>query len=246
MQTIIMPPPIAGTAPWTPLSISGCKLWAAARLEVGLSDGDAVETWTDQSGLGNNLTQATAGNKPIYKTAILNGHPIIRFDGTDDHFTLANVLSGASAGEVFLVVKIDNDPPGNSNQSGLWNMDGDGTNICHFPWTNGNIYEAWGRTTRVDTGNPTPSLASWRLYNVSSAAGAFTTRIDGTQHYTTASSTFSSFSGTPYFGRSNAISGNAYLDGDVAELIIYNSVLSAGDRDDVESYLATLYGLTIA
>jgi hypothetical protein len=39
------------------------------RTIVGLSDGDAVTTGPDSSAAGNDVTQATAGRRPIYKTS---------------------------------------------------------------------------------------------------------------------------------------------------------------------------------
>lgn len=236
---------VAAPGVWDPTTVSGLKLWAAARLITGLSDSDPVTTWSDQSGQGNDLSQSTTGNKPLYKTNIVNGRPAILFDGVDDYFTLANVLSGASAGEVFIVIKAAADPAVSSAKSGIWNMDGEGTNACHYPFTDGNIYDAWGSTARKSTGNPTPSLASWRIYNISSAAGAWTSRIDGVQHYTTATNTFSSFSGSPYLGRSASLFGDVYFNGHIAEILIFNEVLSAGDRTYVLNGLADIYGISV-
>ena len=45
---------------------------------TGLSDGATVATLTDMSGLGNH---ATAAGIPIYKTGVLNGQPVLRFNG---------------------------------------------------------------------------------------------------------------------------------------------------------------------
>ena len=64
--------------PFDPSTITGCKLWLKAD-SLALSDGAAVSTWPDSSGLSNDATQATAGNKPIYKTSIVNGKPVVRF-----------------------------------------------------------------------------------------------------------------------------------------------------------------------
>ncbi len=47
----------------------------------GLSDGGAVSQWNDASRSGWNVTQGTAALRPIYKTAIQGGSPVVRFDG---------------------------------------------------------------------------------------------------------------------------------------------------------------------
>lgn len=54
------------------------------------ADGTAVKTWQDQSGNTRHVTQGTAGARPLYKTAIQNGKPVIRFDGTDDQLQIAS------------------------------------------------------------------------------------------------------------------------------------------------------------
>jgi hypothetical protein len=67
------------------------KLWLKA--DVGIEeaasdaaeDNDLITSWLDQSGSGNNATQAGA-NRPTYRTSIVNSRPIVRFDGTDDFF----------------------------------------------------------------------------------------------------------------------------------------------------------------
>jgi hypothetical protein len=65
------------------ISDSVPDLWLKAD-SLGLSDGDAVGTWTDSSGNGYDATQATGSAKPTYKTNItLAGKPVVRFDGGD-------------------------------------------------------------------------------------------------------------------------------------------------------------------
>jgi hypothetical protein len=56
---------------------------------TGLSDGTTVTTWTDMSGLGNH---ATAAGTLIYKTGVLNGQPVVRFNGACS-FATANLSS---------------------------------------------------------------------------------------------------------------------------------------------------------
>src|SRR5262245_37132262 len=73
---------------FTPADVSGLVVWLRADA-LGLNDGDPVGTWTDGSGNGRDLTQATAAKKPTYKTNIVNGKPVVRFDGVDDRLKAA-------------------------------------------------------------------------------------------------------------------------------------------------------------
>ena len=58
----------------------------------------------------------------------------------------------------------------------------------------------------------------------------------------TGSNAFSYASGNMYLGSVNNV---YFFDGKMAEVIVYNSVLSAADRNKVESYLAIKYGMTL-
>ena len=66
-----------------------------------------VQQWNDQSGSANHRTQGTAGNRPTFKTNILNSQPILRFDGAGGGSdTLAGSMSSvAQPCTVALVLK---------------------------------------------------------------------------------------------------------------------------------------------
>lgn len=55
------------------------------------ADGDAVARIDDKSGNGNNATQTTAANRPLYKTS--DGLHWLQFDGVDDHLAAGEVLA---------------------------------------------------------------------------------------------------------------------------------------------------------
>lgn len=234
-----------------PSSLSGLELWLkaggtywqdAARSTPASSDTDPVGAWDDASGNGRHFTQGTAGDRPLLRTAFVNGHAAVQFDGVSDYLDGPDAFSGLTAAEVFLVVIADDETPVGGNPTGLWRF-GTDTVSTHFPYEDGNIYDQFGTTARKSTGNPTPSLESWRLYNVVTVGGEWTSFIDGTQHYTTATNTVG-FSALCTLGR-NVHNGD-FFGGKVAELILYSSKLDAGDKANVKTYIADKFGLTIA
>ena len=94
----------SGRFGFDPRSIADLKLWLrgdgpmytdTGRTTLITSDGQSIAAWDDDSGTANHLTQGTAGKRPTFKTAILNGRSIARFDGGD---TL--VTTGASGMDV--------------------------------------------------------------------------------------------------------------------------------------------------
>lgn len=83
---------------------SGLQLLLDARTITGLSDGDPLSvTWSDQSGQGNHAAQATAANRPIYKTNIFGSNPAVRTVDSSDfvHGTFASW--GTHAGSTVLM-----------------------------------------------------------------------------------------------------------------------------------------------
>jgi len=75
--------------------------WPADRI-TGLEDDDPVGTFPDHSGNGNDLVQATAANKPLYKVNIQNGLPAVQSDGIGMYMTCATIAT-AQTNTVFLV-----------------------------------------------------------------------------------------------------------------------------------------------
>lgn len=234
---------------FTPAHVSGLVLWL--RGDRGLftdtagttpvaTAGDAVALWKDQSGLGNNYSQSTSGNRPAWQTSVVNSQHIVRFDGSNDTLTGPS-FSSLTAGEIFAVVKNDTDPPVIA-KSGLWEF-GTDANPSHYPFTDSIIYDSFGTTARKKTVNPAPALTSPRLYNVVSRSGEWTSFLDGTQIFTTATNTVG-FPTTTYIGSNPT--PDRFLDGDIAEVILYNKKLSAAEKTNVKAYIAARYGLTIA
>lgn len=124
----------AGTPPgWpyadslgAPDTVGGLRVWTMADGDLyqdstlgtpATADTDPVGAWEDQTAFGEHLTQTTSGSRPLLKLAQLNGLPVVRFDGSNDY--LSRVLSAtiAQPGTVYLV--------GTVTVAGNYFMDGD-------------------------------------------------------------------------------------------------------------------------
>lgn len=236
--TLLYAQPVDFTS--TPALVAGLKLWLQGNT-LDLSSEARVGTWTDSSGLSNNGTQGTVDSQPRKIDNVLNGHPVVRFDGINDHFSFPDFLTGLASGEVFIVVRPRLDPNPTAARTGLWDMGSESAVTSHFPWTDGIIYDEFGTTARKATVNPLPSLANWRLYNVRSATNAWSSHLDGVQLFTTATNTVG-WAAAPVLGGSPPY----YFDGDIAEVLIYGNVLSATDRTKITDYIERKYRLAIA
>lgn len=247
---------VTAAAGWTPASLSGLLAWYKGDTLTG-SNSDPIATWPDGSGNASDATQATGGARPTLVTANLNGKNVVRFTAANSqYFDLPNVFSEASAGSIFMVIKKTADPAsgGDLGIHRIGNSTG-GSNSGHMPYLDGNIYSEFGTDTRKTAGNPTPSLASWRIIGIHSAAsdcgfyidgGVYTAGV-GAPFYSTASNTVG-FDSAPKFGRSvRDPTGSPYLyymDGWTAEIVLTNAKLGATDRQKLEGFLAHKWGLT--
>jgi hypothetical protein len=88
----------------TDLGASLLAWWKADSLV--LANAAPVTSWTDSSGNGRTLTQATAANQPAFSTAQVNGLPAVTFDGTTDFLATAAFASPTSGAAVFGLVRL--------------------------------------------------------------------------------------------------------------------------------------------
>ncbi len=239
----------------SPSSISNLEIWLQSGVgyytDAGITpavNNDLVYQWNDSSGNARHVTQTTSADRPVLLTNTLNGEDVLSFSTSGEFFNVPTSISGFSAGDVYIVVKIAQDPPGNTGYTGLWTFTSSSDNT-HYCWTDGNIYEGFGSTTRVTVGDPTPSLTSYRLYNVSSASSDYKVYLDGTNIYTSGSNTVG-WASTPYLGQgfiSGApFPGPYFLVGEIAEFFIYSKILNSTERTLIKNYISSKFGLTIA
>lgn len=222
---------------FNPLSITGCKLWLKADALV-LNDGDAVSTWTDSSGNSNNATGVTT-TRPLYKTGIINSKPSVLFDGTDDFLTLTANPSIQPL-TVFLVVQ----PTLNtaSQKSYACMAHGDATTFFLVAKLSTNF---WG-TFAVSDLSSTNALVSgtpYLLENTAASGGVTKTFLYQRGVQVASSGNQESGSGTPgALGKDLTNAGREYA-GYIAEVLVYDTVLSSGNRILVENYLIAKYNL---
>jgi len=218
--------------------------WYDANQETE-SDG-ATLTWADQS--GNNWDQTGGSSTVLLRHNYINGKKAADYTASYPTFWSStslspSIMSGKTAGCYFAVARNANDPTSDPMNGPILGNFG---SASRWPTTNGNILEGFG-TNSFKTVNPTPSLTSWRIYSAHSAASDYRIYLDGTSIFSTGTNTVSfavntSPNNNRYFGDSED-RGN-HFKGQIAEIIICDTVLSTGDRQKVEGYLAHKWGLT--
>jgi prepilin-type N-terminal cleavage/methylation domain-containing protein len=219
------------------LAVGMPVLWLSADQITGVADGHGVASWTDQSGYGNSGTGEGDGETPMYLTNMINSKPAVRFSAASStYFSFADFASHFTEGEIFVVLKNDVD----NSYNGFYHF-GESPypmNNAHYGYF-GTIYDEFGSNTRYTVGDPPGTLNTWHMYNVSTAPGSWTARFDGSVLFHSDENTVT-FTEYPYLGMSPS---GIFLNGEIAEVIMYNSVLSPEMRELVQGYLQEKYGL---
>jgi hypothetical protein len=240
---------------FTPRALSGCVAWLDASRESAFADAAAVGTWTDWSGRGNHATQGAAGNKPIYKPGIINGRPVVRFDGTDDWLTFASALLPANAlMSVFMVMK-----PTSEAVRGTFLSQYAGGQPGRLDWiANSNdagvatagriLLDVNGTTSGAGAGGLLADFAysGTIILSVVNAGIAESYRgyVNGVlQDSATLAAVYAA--GNTAIGSLSPSAASLPFDGDIAELIIYSRALVTGEQKRVERYLGRKYGLVL-
>lgn len=203
------------------------------------SPGQSVQTWNDQSGNDNHVTQATAGNQPVVLGNALNGQPMLTFNGTGQHMTgelgslsapitMISVNRFTAAATDAYVMTIGDL---NANQTVSISRETDNN---YYAFTQGAKY--YGPTLSDNT----PYIIHSR-HNIASAFHEvfLNESASGATDYGASVIT----DGSLILGADRSISN--FLGGDVAEAIIYNHILNSAQKIIVENYLAAKYGLII-
>jgi hypothetical protein len=210
---------------------AGLRLWLCSA--VGAPASGPVARWVDQSGRNNDAVQPEADQQPQLIANQVNGLPVVHF--IQNHRTLLqlpDVMAGATAGEAFAVLRKTSVPI-----VGLWAFGNDMGS--RYP-ENGNwIWDSFAATTMRNEGTPPIDLTGFHLYNVGGNAKGWFQNFNGVSFAREASNTVK-FRKDPALGDGQG----CYFDGDMAEVLIYDHVLTDTDRKSVTDYLTQKYQLS--
>ena len=233
-QITIIPLSLQKYSAFIPTQISGCQLWMDAADSTTITrSGANVTQWNDKA---NNYS-GSATNNPQYNSSPINGLPTIHFDGASSRYVLISANNfNYSFMTYFIVIRWV------SGSGGFMGTD-----------TPGN----YGRALAVSSPNVQLLLYS-QFYTTTVALTAnqpciLSAYFNGTTNFTVI------LNGTPTVFAVGQGAGNTNTNGfniglfnptnggnhsfDMGEGIVYNSILSDAQRQQVEGYLAWKWGL---
>jgi hypothetical protein len=238
---------------------TGLKIWLKADAGTTVTAG-RVSAWADQSGSGNNYSEVV-NTGPIPVVSAINGLPALGFNGTTQYMTCPFLTTGAK--DVWLVRKLVATPGPGAFFTGF-QISATGNHFGTVLYYTGTGSGAKPVTFADDLVSTTPIAGSgvtitldtaWHYdehtYNGSGNAtpGNYTYSQDGTAKTVAADLNEAATSGSITLSsigvdlnNSNVPFGD-YANIQIAEYLVYDHVLSAGDRTTMVAYLHARYGL---
>ena len=232
---------------FTPTSLTGCQLWLDAADVNGngaaVGNGVSISTWTDKSGNARNATQATGGNQPTYSSSTRG----LVFNGSTSFLNMTNAFAMLGAGAAMTAFVVEKRGAASVNQMFWFTGDTLGTGVYFGYQAATTVRYTFTTTPDLETSvaafaNPDP-IRLWSAgYNTTSAyRDIYLNGSLGVQ---------SGFTGTIPVSWPGAVIGRLFLglvdqfyNGEIYEIIFYNSYLPTSQRQQIEGYLAWKWGL---
>jgi hypothetical protein len=211
----------------------GLSLWLRSTVGVLADSSGNVNQWTDQSGAGNNASQSSAENQPLFVPNQDNGLPVVRFNGPNALNLPFNMMQAAQSGQIIAVVKVESNP---GHYNTLWNF-GTGYGSTYIDTQH---FDDFGTSDTSAVNVETQAqIGQYYVYDTSiDSTGNSIYRYDGTTLWTRTGLPVG-FQVAPDIG---GYGGGSFF-GDIVEIFVYSRVLSAQERGVVYGYLAQRYAL---
>jgi hypothetical protein len=229
---------------FNPQSVSGCCVWLDSADPVsfnsgGITNGTTITTWRDKSGVGQSITVA---GTPVWNSTTLNSSPSVNLTNGRFSGIFSNPLSNFTF-TAFIITSLNSYPTGGYPCLAFQNTPS-GSFLRVLDYAGAFRYLSFltgGFNVSTAASLTTPFLWS-TTYNGSTSAFLY---YNGSN---TANSTNSSSPGCNaayfYLGTEEGdIPGVNSWPGYVSEVVVYNTVLTQTQRQQVEGYLAQKWGL---
>ena len=224
-----------------PTDVAGLKLWVRVESLAGLTNNATVASWPDESGNNQSLVQATAANRPLYKTNV-NGAPAVYFDGVNDVLASVGTVLNSNQHTIFLVAQPSatesNDVVGSGNVT-----NGDILlMLAYAGHLRGTNWRGVANANLID-GATFVLVGVTGLFEQEVTASNIILRVNGVEDANRAmTGAVANVSKPIYLGSRN----NAwFFSGYVRALLVYEGNPSPAEKTAIRNYLISTYGITV-
>ena len=256
-------PAVLGTSKniWNfdPRMIPGCALWldGADSAQMVFSSGSLVQQWSDKSSNAWHVTQSTTTKQPTFTTNALNGLSGLQFINPSGQTTGQCLLTASQSSldsitglTLFTVLKPTWTSGDNVANPAFFGIRAASGGVSKINYYYNNDYSGLGvfngTSVSYHTGS---SIAPYTVKNTPALVcmtnnnGSNIANVNGTITGSSNAVTFGTGTGLPI-----CIGGDNYGNGEVwpgyiYEVILYTSVLTTAQRQQVEGYLSWKWGL---
>jgi hypothetical protein len=216
------------------------NFWLDAN-SLSMLDNENIAQFTDVSGNNNTFTQLNSVKQPIYKTNIVNGMPVIRFDGVDDNMLSSSISALESSNVTWFIVYKQNVQKtcgiiasSYASESKKWRS---------YALSNGVFKSVHYSPSIVHVGY-NDNYSSFNFSSSHATPGNMKVYKEGVLTQTK-NSAYTTPSSHNFVALGSFASMTHFLNGDVAEAFVFNSSLNSLERIIIENYLGAKYNLTI-
>ena len=240
-------------APFDPRSRGDAAIWFRADTLTGYVADDAVPTLPNEgTDSGIAIAQSTSTKRALYKTAILNGLPSVKFDGSDDTYDISSLdtflSTGPAAGLMTWLAVVT--APGSADQYVIGGYSGDTPDTWAFMGFGGTGDEVTAEYFRGTAAHEDLAgyVSGGRMIGVRQTATDLELYDNGALKVSTtqAGNPLASWN-APSVGMSkrSLFGANLYSSLHLHELIGFRGAISDATLSEAWQYLADKYGLTL-
>ena len=216
------------------------QLWFEADTTAG-ADGSPVTSWPDKSGLARDLTAASTSAAPTMRRNVVNGRSAIEFNGVNSLMKTYNSTFTLSQPNTFFIVYRSLDD-NSSNRAFVFDSRNSGVRQVLGKSGAGLLREY--ANADLDTGGITYPFSAFKIYD-GVFNGANSNLFENGTLLAQGNAGGSALDGFTVGGLNSAgTSGYDLSHSLVAEILYYNGVLSATDRQAVADWLNEKYNVT--
>jgi len=225
------------------LAQAGVLLWLDAS-EFSAAN-PALTTWADKSGASNDAMAVGVGNEPSVVLNQMNGLPVVRFDdsGPVQAMQTPAVAVPSKTMHAFIVAQTSD----NLGHALVYERNGS-TDLVYFSFlqnqtiSHGARFDGSGSNLVTSAGSVWNTSSPGLISSLINADASGELRVNGgAANLSSGGTTFGTLNKSFFVGASDGLSNP--LDGDLAEIVVFDAALSDDERIGVQHLLGEKWGL---